>query len=466
VTARRAVLDGPDREESQPGMTGDTKGSRAINETVSWQALVPAVTWQELRPASQGTAGPPGAGPPGAEPSGDGRDSTVGVQREALLSAGFVEFAARALAESKPLTIAINDAHRFTDTRSFLGAVFSILDDQGSEGLRLRVLVATGSHRSEAPERLAHEEAQLGPWRDRFEEIAWHDAIDAEGLCRVGQTEVNRWMGEQGFYLACGSMEPHYFAGVTGAHKTLTVGVMALACLQQNHSGAMSPAAAPLRLDNNPIHLGIVAALADLEDSGARLLALNQVLAEGKLVAVTAGHPLEALSRGLDAVRAAFCAAVDEVADVVVAEVGAPLNRDFYQADKGVKNTEAVVRDGGVLIVEAACDAGLGISHFVELLAQAPSHRDALRVVESRGYRLGDHKAVRLRALTDRRRVSLIVVARGLDPSLAEVLGAQIYATREQAIAAVGAGLSGRGLIVKDAGNMALEILDQRFRGD
>lgn len=416
----------------------------------AWMDAVPQVQWQELCPASTVEAGA----------AGDPRTAMAA----ALVGAGFLDFAAQAAAQSQPLTFLINDAHRFTDTRSFFDVVFGLLDDAGTPA-KSRVLVATGSHRSESAERQAHEHAQLGPWRDRFDEVAWHDAQDPTELVTLGHSEVNRRLGEGGFYVACGSMEPHYFAGVTGAHKTLTVGVMSLDCLRENHSGAMSPQAAPLRLDNNPVHLGIVATLADLEDAGAHVFALNQVLAGAQCVEVTAGHPLAALSEGLDAVRRAFAVSVERGADVVVAEVGPPLDRDFYQADKGIKNTEAAVRDNGVLVVEAACHAGVGIDHFVKLLGDAPTHSRALRLVEDRGYRLGDHKAVRLRALTDDRGVCLVIVSPGLDPSLGAVLGAQVFASREQAIQALGPRLQGRGLLVRDAGNMALEVTDRVVRG-
>jgi hypothetical protein len=52
-------------------------------------------------------------------------------------------------------------------------------------------------------------------------------------------------------------------------------------------------------------------------------------------------------------------------------EVTAP---PFGQADKGLKNTEFVVRDGGVILLDAACSHGVGITHFVELMKKAPTY--------------------------------------------------------------------------------------------
>ncbi|MFT5041140.1 MAG: hypothetical protein ACI8TX_002112 [Hyphomicrobiaceae bacterium] len=403
-----------------------------------WIDLVPSMAWTVVRP-------------------GGHADAEIGISMEAILAqAGVAAFASQAHSAAHPLTVVLNDAHRMTDSAGFLDALFGVLDREVVSGLPpIRALIAAGSHRADPTERRAHEQAVFGAHRDRFSEIRWHDAFDADGLVDVGASRLNRWMGEGGYYLACGSMEPHYFAGVTGAHKTLTVGVMDVETIRKNHEHAMSDAAAPLRLDGNPVHLGIVDALADLEDSGAHVFAFNQILVEGKLVAATAGHPLESLARGLDAVRSYFGAPCDAPYDVVVARVQAPLDRDFYQAEKGIKNTENVVRDGGTVVLDATCARGVGIDHFLELLRLAPTAAAARATVTERGYRLGDHKAVRLRALTDERQVRLLVVSPGLDTALAATLGAEIFPDRETAAIAVAAlQQGGRALLVEDAGNL------------
>jgi len=385
--------------------------------------------------------------------------------RDLLERVGLPAFAVAAKAAGQLLTVVVNDTHRYTDTRSFLDAVFSILDALPVVGSQpgVRILVAAGTHKSDELERAAHEERMAAPYLARIAEIEWHDS-DAADLVRIGAYEFHRWMAGRGYYLACGSMEPHYFAGVTGAHKTLTLGVMSRASIERNHAAAMTPDVAPLKLEGNPVHEGVVNAVRTLEADGAHLLALNQVIIGGKVTGVTAGHPIDALKDGLDMIRACFAHRVDRPLDLVVARVGAPLDRDLYQADKGIKNTEAAVRDGGVLVVEAACTHGIGIRHFVELLEKAPTHAAACAIVAKRGYRLGDHKAVRLRALTDVRGVRVGLVTPNIDPAMSKVLGMTIFRDSASAAAWVRAQLAGtpspRGLIVEDAGNLALEVSD------
>lgn len=412
----------------------------------SWHHLLPGLEVREVAPAQP-----------------EGRLDVRLATTSALESAGLADFARGAASEGRSLTLLVNDAHRFTDTCSFLDAVVGILDQRltGERQPPLRVLVATGSHVATEDEKRRHEAAMFGEHAGRITEVAWHDARSDNGLRQVGNTTLHWWMSEAGYYLACGSMEPHYFAGITGAHKTLTVGVMSLESLTQNHENALSPAARPLKLDGNPVHVGIVDALADLEDSGARLLVLNQVLVGGRVVAVTAGHPLEALANGMGIVSECFSAQLEEEADLVIAEVGPPLDRDLYQAEKGIKNTEFAVRSGGVLLLEAQCHGGIGIDHFVDLLRAAETAEEAVALVEERGYRLGDHKAVRLRYLTDDREVRVGLISRGVAPEMAAVLGFRIFTDRAAAAAwalEVLGDQASHAVVVHDAGNVALTV--------
>ena len=248
----------------------------------TWGRLLPHLRFEVLRPE------PPSAALDGAS-----------AMRAALDHAGLARLAAQAAEAGEPLTFVVNDGHRLTATSAFLEAAFAVLDAASPAVKRapVRALVAGGSHRADRAERRVHEETAFGEWRARLRDVAWHDADDEASLARLGEHRFHSWMVEGGFYVACGSVEPHYFAGATGAHKTLTVGVMSRAAIEANHAAAMSSDAVSLRLDGNPVHEGVVAALGALEGSGARLLALNQVIVDGRIVDVAAGHPLQTLQQ-------------------------------------------------------------------------------------------------------------------------------------------------------------------------
>jgi nickel-dependent lactate racemase len=348
----------------------------------------------------------------------------------------------------QPELVVINDPQRATDSARVLTA----LRDHFA-CLAARILVATGSHRFSPAAQSTFEKPlrELG-----FNAIAWHDAR-ASDLVDLGGWHAHPWLAAARAILAIGSVEPHYFAGYTGAHKTLTIGCAAYADIERNHAGAMSPDCHPCHSEASPVHQGVMALLRVLEN-GRRLAALNLFQVGAEIMDAAGGTPQAALAALTLPVRKTYLRLLEKPADVVIARVAGPLACSFYQADKGIKNNEAAVRAGGALILEAACPQGIGQDAFFQLLQQAPDYRSVFALVQSRGYRLGDHKAVRLRHLTDPacRNVRLYVVSPGLTADAARIAGATKANSVEAALRAAGSAA----LIcdVADAGNTCLEV--------
>jgi nickel-dependent lactate racemase len=416
----------------------------------SWRQLLGALDVEVVGPAL--------VEPPGEDPRS--------VVERTLRASGLGRFLEDAERCHRPVTVVVNDPQRHTETRAAIDALLAL---GGGGGCSFRLLVATGSHTFAPAERRGHEELALGPWRARFAEIAWHDARAAPDLAMAGPHRFHRFVAGGEFVLGVGSLEPHYFAGCTGAHKTVTIGVMSLEDIEANHRRALSGGAAPLAFAGNPVFEGIASAVRHLESAGVRLLCLNEILVRGRLVGCTAGPPLAALEEGLPLVRRIFAHSLKAPADLIVACVEAPLDRTLYQADKGIKNVEAAVADGGVILLDAGCRGGVGPDRFLRLLERARSEAEAQRLIDREGYALGDHKAVRLRRLTGGRAVQIGIVSESLPEEAARSAHAVRFATRS---AAASWGLDAlrraggrsqnrrqaRGLIVEEAGSMALSV--------
>jgi len=332
--------------------------------------------------------------------------------------ASALRVAAGALADNRGLTVVVNDPQRATATPAVLAALADALPPAPR-----RALVATGTHPYDAATRRAFEQglraaAAVG-------EIAWHHAR-ADDLADVpgpAPWRCHPWLIDEAWgLLAIGSCEPHYFAGITGAHKTVTIGCAAYDDVQANHAHALDLASAPCRLGGNPVHEGIAAMVAGLE-ARRPICAVNLLQLGPDVLAAAGGTPLEALDALAPAVGDTYTVTIDRPADALILDVSGPMARSFYQADKAIKNNESAVRDGGAIVLVATCPDGVGQDHFMQLLRDCPDCPSVEAAVSRRGYRLGDHKAVRLRRLTHTRRVRVFAVCPGLSDRDLSVLG-------------------------------------------
>jgi len=148
------------------------------------------------------------------------------------------------------LTVLINDPQRHTDSESVLREIRK----QGNFS-KTRILIATGTHRFDLDIRNDFQQRVLKALGG--DEVQWHDCT-SEKLQKIGSWTCHPWLlddagsGDELFVI--GSVEPHYFAGFTGAHKTCTIGCGGYDCIEANHANALSPDSQPGRTEGNPVH--------------------------------------------------------------------------------------------------------------------------------------------------------------------------------------------------------------------
>lgn len=349
-----------------------------------------------------------------------------------LVNGGCLNTLLDAAGPSRPLLV-VNDPDRDTDTHSVFLGLDVALRTLGRIA-RFDLLIAAGSHRWAGPDRARFEERLLADCPLALDSISWHDATDAAELVAIGDGRFHRRLAQARAILAVGSVEPHYYAGLTGAHKTMTIGCAARDTIEANHAAALDPAAAPFRLEGNPVYDGI-AAMARAVAAGRAAQGVNLVMRGDTLVDAAAGDWHETLASLSPAVIRLYAYRAERAADLLLLSARGALSRTLYQADKAIKNNEAAVRDGGAIILDAPCENGVGSAAFMELLAAAPTHAAAVAEVARRGYRLGDHKAVRLRRLTDpaARGVRLAVVSPHLTDAQVALIGGRRFELTDDA---------------------------------
>jgi hypothetical protein len=242
----------------------------------------------------------------------------------------------------------------------------------------VRLICATGTHRQATD---AEVRAMLGDEIvDRYP-IHDHVAADLDAHKSVGEVDGVPILIDK-TYLDCptrivtGFVEPHFFAGYSGGPKAVCPGLAALPTVLEAHSPARiaNPAATWLVTRGNPVHDFVRAATVLAPPTLSVDITINAV---GGLTGVWAS-PLPYGHRSACAfVEQTAVTHLREPADVVVTtNAGHPLDRNLYQAVKGLAAAERAVVDGGTIIAAAACKDGVPTgSAFAELLS-APDFLD------------------------------------------------------------------------------------------
>ena len=274
---------------------------------------------------------------------------------------------------SPKVAVVFPDITRPMPNRTVLPPLLAELAALGLDADHVELLCATGTHRVATPEEM---EELVGPEVARGYPIHQHraESLDHVEVGTVDGTPVglDRRYVEADIRILTGFVEPHFFAGFSGGPKGACPGLAALDTVLEAHSPARiaDERATWLVTDGNPVHDFVRAAVALAPPALSLDVAIN---GRRELTAVFAGSLPEA--------HAAACAFVEETAvrrvedrfDVVLSTNGGyPLDRNLYQAVKGMAAADRVVRPGGTIVMAAACADGTPAgSAFAEVLAQA-----------------------------------------------------------------------------------------------
>ena len=164
---------------------------------------------------------------------------------------------------------------------------------------------------------------------------------------------------------------------------------------------------------------------------------LNVVLGPDKrIVRAFAGAHRAAHEAGCRFLADACRVRVPEADVVVTSNGGHPLDQNVYQAVKGMTAGEAACREGGAIVLCAACGDGHGGEGFFRMLSEAESPDALLRRIEAvpRDRTEPDQWQVQILARVMRRR-RVIVVTRDCDHAMLRSMGLGAASTLEDGIA-------------------------------
>lgn len=304
--------------------------------------------------------------PPAPDPDAEVRralDAPIGSPRLEELAAG-----------KRNAVVILSDHTRPVPSRHLVPEMLRRLRI-GNPDIDITLLVATGCHRKPTREELVE---KLGEDVVAAERIVPHVATDESSVTDAGilpsggRLRLNKLALGADLLVSEGFIEPHFFAGFSGGRKAVLPGISSRETVLANHCSEFiaDPKARTGSLEGNPIHRDMLYAA----DRARLAFVLNVVIDPGKrIVRAFAGAHRAAHAEGC-AFLGSVCRVEVPRADIAVTSNGGhPLDQNVYQAVKGMTAGEAVTREGGVIVMCAACGDGHGGEAFFRVLSEAPS---------------------------------------------------------------------------------------------
>lgn len=245
---------------------------------------------------------------------------------------------------------------------------------KGNPDADITILIATGCHRGTTKDELI---SKFGEDIVNNEKIHIHDCDDRENLVNIGMLpsgspcEINKIAIDADLLVAEGFIEPHFFAGFSGGRKSVLPGVAGRSTVLGNHCSEFiaDKNARTGILNNNPLHEDMLWAAKKANLAYIVNVVLN---ADKDVIYAVAGDVDEAHKAGT-AFLNDLCRVNALPSDIVISTNGGyPLDQNVYQAVKGMTAAEATVKDGGVIIMLARSNDGIGGDHFYHQLADEP----------------------------------------------------------------------------------------------
>jgi len=305
---------------------------------------------------------------------------------------------------------------------------------------RIRVLVASGLHTP------LHSD-DLSALSNRCSlsdcEVIAHNARDAQALATLGETDggvpvrLNRAYLDSDLRILTGLVEPHFMAGYSGGRKSICPGIAGAELIQWIHSPQLleSPRADYCILQGNPVHEACVSIARKAEADFIVNLTINS---EAKVSHVAAGEMEAAWMDCVKHVSKHAETAVHRPADIVITSNGGfPLDRNYYQAIKGLVSAARVVRENGVIILAAECRDGLGGKAFRSGLRELRDLNDLdayIDHISSRDSYVDDQWEVEKLVHVLRKTRNLFILSDGLTAGEARLSFAESVSSVEEAL--------------------------------
>ena len=288
---------------------------------------------------------------------------------------GHLRHLVRPLAETfrgaRSVAVAFPDNTRPMPNPLVLGVVLDELKAVGLGPEEVVLCCATGTHATISSDAMA---ALIGASiADRYD-VHQHDAVASPHVV-VGEVQGTPILLDQHWVeaerrLTTGFVEPHFFAGFSGGPKGVCPGLAGMETILEAHSPARiaDPRSTWLEIADNPVHRFVSEAVALCPPDASLDVRLD---GEKRLAGAHLGTLPDSHRAACEVVRQSAVVEVERPFDVVVTtNSGLPLDRNLYQAVKGMAAAARCTREGGDILMAASCidgiPAGSAFHRFLE----------------------------------------------------------------------------------------------------
>jgi len=311
----------------------------------------------------------------------------------------------RIISKGDSVCIITSDITRPMPSKVVLPILLEKIEKIGVDKNNIIIVFALGNHR-------AHTEKEK-KYLVGEEIYNAYDCVDSDqsDIVDLGKTkygtsvEVFRPVTEADKVICLGNIEYHYFAGYSGGAKAIMPGVSTASAIQSNHKRMVESTSTTGNIDTNNVRLDIECAI---EFQNIDFI-LNVVLDETKqIVKAVAGDYIKAHRVGCEFLDEIYKCEIKKKADIVIVSAGGyPKDINLYQAQKALDNSKHAVKDGGTIILVAACTEGLGEEVFERWMKEATCPHSMVKKI-SENFELGGHKAASIGMLQEKATIALV----------------------------------------------------------
>ena len=340
------------------------------------------------------------------------------------------------------VVVAVTDATRACPDDLLVPPILNELNGAGVPDEDVTVMVGIGMHRPATRSEISE---KLGADVVGRVKVVNPTPGDPSSLIDLGLVahgvpcRVNRRVCEADLVVATGVVEPHQYAGYSGGRKTVAIGCSSAETIRNSHGPAMldHPKVRLAQIEGNPFH----EAIAEIAERVGLSFVLNVVAdEEHRLVTVGAGKPEAVLDELVRVASPMYTVRIDGQFDIAVAGVGHPKDSNFYQASRAASYLQfapdPVVRPGGVIIIPAKAEEGVGQGAgeqaYLDAMRRAASPGEIIADARANGYQAGGQRAYVMAQVL----ASCVVIMVGSEhPDIAQQLKFRHAASMDEALA-------------------------------